>query len=78
VTDPNGRYYLVKNYHDEYPPAVTGGVVCFAVVGCCVVAGGVVCFCVVTGGVVCFGVVVCVVDTAGVVDFNIIGSKSSE
>jgi hypothetical protein len=22
VTDPNGRYYLVKNYHDEYPPAL--------------------------------------------------------
>ena len=22
MTDPNGRYYLVKNYHDEYPPAL--------------------------------------------------------
>jgi hypothetical protein len=22
VTDPNGRYYLVKNYYDEYPPAL--------------------------------------------------------
>jgi hypothetical protein len=22
VTDPNGRYYLVKNYHDGYPPAL--------------------------------------------------------
>ena len=22
MTDPNGRYYLVKNYYDEYPPAL--------------------------------------------------------
>ena len=22
MTDPNGRYYLVKNYHDGYPPAL--------------------------------------------------------